>query len=214
PSGVVPGWLDHRRAEDPGDGDSPRSRADPPRALHRCPWLDRAGRGDGDVDPDPDPRRRRGAADAPRRRWDHLGERPARGVGRDRGEGERPARGDRRARDERRVTDDRVAPGGRPGVQSTPPMGSRPAHVWIDGRIVEATEPVLTPFDRGFQLGDGVFETLRARSGRPAELPEHAARLQRSAAGLSIPLPDDIERTLARAIEELLVTEGLGGPDG
>jgi branched-chain amino acid aminotransferase len=112
------------------------------------------------------------------------------------------------------VTDDRVAPGGRPGVQSTPPMGSRPAHVWIDGRIVEATEPVLTPFDRGFQLGDGVFETLRARSGRPAELPEHAARLQRSAAGLSIPLPDDIERTLAHAIEELLVTEGLSGPDG
>jgi len=93
-------------------------------------------------------------------------------------------------------------------------MGSRPAHVWFDGRIVEATEPVLTAFDRGFQLGDGVFETLRARSGRPTELPEHAARLQRSAAGLSIPLPDDIERTLAHAIEELLVTEGLGGPDG
>ncbi len=112
------------------------------------------------------------------------------------------------------MTDDRVAPGGRPGVQSTPAMGSRPAHVWFDGRIVEATEPVLTAFDRGFQLGDGVFETLRARSGRPTELPEHAARLQRSAAGLSIPLPDDIERTLAHAIEELLVTEGLGGPDG
>jgi len=112
------------------------------------------------------------------------------------------------------VTDDRVAPGGRPAVQSTPAMGSRPAHVWFDGRIVEATEPVLTAFDRGFQLGDGVFETLRARSGRPTELPEHAARLQRSAAGLAIPLPDDIERTLAHAIEELLVTEGLSGPDG
>lgn len=112
------------------------------------------------------------------------------------------------------MTDDRVAPGGRPGVQSTPAMGSRPAHVWIDGRIVEATEPVLTAFDRGFQLGDGVFETLRARSGRPTELPEHAARLQRSAAGLAIPLPDDIERTLAHAIGELLVTEGLSGPDG
>lgn len=112
------------------------------------------------------------------------------------------------------MTDDRVAPGGRPGVQSTPAMGARPAHVWIDGRIVEATEPVLTAFDRGFQLGDGVFETLRARSGRPTELPEHAARLQRSAAGLAIPLPDDIGRTLAHAIEELLVTEGLSGPDG
>jgi RNA polymerase sigma-70 factor (ECF subfamily) len=47
--------------------------------------------------------------------------------------------------------------------------------------------------DRGFQLGDGVFETLRARAGHPAELAEHVARLRRSAAGLAIHLPDDIE---------------------
>jgi branched-chain amino acid aminotransferase len=87
-----------------------------------------------------------------------------------------------------------------------------PSHVWADGRIVAAGDAVLTAFDRGFQLGDGIFETLRARAGRPTELAEHAARLRRSAAGLAIPLPDDIEAILGRAIDELLEAEDLAGP--
>jgi branched-chain amino acid aminotransferase len=91
---------------------------------------------------------------------------------------------------------------------------SGPQHVWVDDRIEPAASPVLTAFDRGFQLGDGVFETLRARGGRPTELPEHAARMRRSAEGLSIALPDDLEPRLARAIDELLAVESLGGPEG
>jgi branched-chain amino acid aminotransferase len=87
-------------------------------------------------------------------------------------------------------------------------------HVWVNGAIVPASEPVLTAFDRGFQLGDGIFETLRARGGRVTEMPEHLARLRRSAAGLAIPLPGDVEATLAQAIDELLSAEGLGAPNG
>jgi branched-chain amino acid aminotransferase len=94
---------------------------------------------------------------------------------------------------------------------SAPPA---PGHVWVDGRIVGAAEPVLTAFDRGFQLGDGIFETLRARGGRPTELEAHVARLGRSAAGLGFALPEDLEATLTRAIAELLEAEGLGSPDG
>ena len=89
-----------------------------------------------------------------------------------------------------------------------------PGHVWVDGRLLAADEPHLSAFDRGFQLGDGVFETLRARAGRPTELPEHVARLGRSAAGLAIPLPDDIESRLIAALAALLAAEGLDGPDG
>jgi len=89
-----------------------------------------------------------------------------------------------------------------------------PAHVWVDGRIVPAATPVLTAFDRGFQLGDGVFETLRARGGRPTELAEHAARMGRSAAGLAIDVPDDLPGLLASAIDDLLAAEGLAGPTG
>ena len=90
----------------------------------------------------------------------------------------------------------------------------QPGHVWVDGRLLAAGEPHLSAFDRGFQLGDGVFETLRARAGRPTELPEHVARLGRSAAGLAIPLPDDVEGRLTGAIASLLAAEGLDGPEG
>jgi branched-chain amino acid aminotransferase len=89
-----------------------------------------------------------------------------------------------------------------------------PRHVWVDGAILPADEPHLSVFDRGFQLGDGLFETLRARAGRPTELAEHVARLHRSASGLEIALPADIDRRLADGIAALLAAEGLDGPDG
>ena len=66
-------------------------------------------------------------------------------------------------------------------------------HVWMNGRLQPADVPHISAFDRGFQLGDGVFETLRAIGGRPAELEEHLARLRRSADGLAIPLGPDAE---------------------
>ena len=48
-----------------------------------------------------------------------------------------------------------------------------PRTVWVDGRLLPADSPHLSAFDRGFQLGDGVFETLRASGGRPTELAQH-----------------------------------------
>jgi branched-chain amino acid aminotransferase len=91
---------------------------------------------------------------------------------------------------------------------------TEPRHAWVDGRIVPAGEPHLSAFDRGFQLGDGVFETLRSRAGRTTELDQHLARLERSASGLGIRLPDGAAATISAAIDELLAAEGLAGPDG
>jgi branched-subunit amino acid aminotransferase/4-amino-4-deoxychorismate lyase len=90
----------------------------------------------------------------------------------------------------------------------------QPRHVWVDGRLLPADAAHLSVFDRGFQLGDGVFETLRARGGHPAELDEHVARLGRSATGLGIALPDDIRERLERGIAELLDADELAGPAG
>ncbi len=89
-----------------------------------------------------------------------------------------------------------------------------PGHVWVDGRVLPADGPHLSVFDRGFQLGDGIFETLRVRGARATELPEHIARLRGSAAGLDIALPDDLEEVLAVGIADLLVANGLDGPAG
>jgi branched-chain amino acid aminotransferase len=86
-------------------------------------------------------------------------------------------------------------------------------HIWIDGELVAADARHLSAFDRGFQLGDGVFETLRARAGRPTELAEHVARLRRSAEGLDIPLDDALDDALADGIAALLAADGLDGPE-
>jgi branched-chain amino acid aminotransferase len=90
----------------------------------------------------------------------------------------------------------------------------RSGHVWIDGRLLPADGSHLSVFDRGFQLGDGIFETLRVRGGHATELAEHTARLRRSAAGLAIPLPDDIAARLANGIAALLAADGFDGPTG
>lgn len=88
------------------------------------------------------------------------------------------------------------------------------SHVWVDGEILPADGRHLSAFDRGFQLGDGIFETLRARSGRPTELAEHLARMRRSAAGLGIVLPAGLDGLIASGIADLLAAVGLDGPDG
>ena len=92
--------------------------------------------------------------------------------------------------------------------------GGGQGHVWVDGRLLPADGVHLSVFDRGFQLGDGVFETLRVRASHPTELAEHVARLRRSATGLDIALPADIDARLAAGIAELLAADGLDGPDG
>jgi branched-chain amino acid aminotransferase len=100
----------------------------------------------------------------------------------------------------------------------TGPGGSeRPdasGHVWVDGELLPAAARHLSVFDRGFQLGDGIFETLRARGGHVTELAEHLARLHRSADGLDLELPPDVDRSLADGIAALLALEGLDGPTG
>lgn len=88
-----------------------------------------------------------------------------------------------------------------------------PRHVWVDGRLLPADGTHLSVFDRGFQLGDGIFETLRARGGRAAELAEHLARLHRSADGLAIDLPRDAAVHIEAGIRALLEAEALDGPD-
>ncbi len=90
--------------------------------------------------------------------------------------------------------------------------GSGPKFVWVNGEVLPADAPHLPVTDRGFQLGDGIFETLRAKGGRCTELPEHVARLRRSAAGLAFELPQNVDAVLADGIARLLAAEGLDGP--
>jgi branched-chain amino acid aminotransferase len=72
--------------------------------------------------------------------------------------------------------------------------------VWLNGDLADADEARIDPTDRGFTLGDGLFETIAAEAGRPRHLDRHLARLRAGAEALAIPFrPSDdvIDRAIA-----------------
>jgi branched-chain amino acid aminotransferase len=74
--------------------------------------------------------------------------------------------------------------------------------LWLNGTLTTAAAARIDPADRGFTLGDGVFETMRAEAGIPAHLPRHLARLRHGAAMLGIEIPC-ADAVLAGALETL-----------
>jgi len=49
--------------------------------------------------------------------------------------------------------------------------------IWVNGELVPRERAVVSVFDSGFVLGDGVWEGLRVRGGHPAFLERHLDRL-------------------------------------
>ena len=64
-----------------------------------------------------------------------------------------------------------------------------PPRIWFNGRIVSTAEARVSPFDHGFLVGDGVFETLVARGGRPFTATRHWQRLVASCESMGIVPP-------------------------
>ncbi len=58
--------------------------------------------------------------------------------------------------------------------------------VYLNGKLMPASEARLSPFDYGFLLGFGLFETMRCYDGRIFRLDRHLARLMKSAEALGI----------------------------
>jgi branched-chain amino acid aminotransferase len=92
--------------------------------------------------------------------------------------------------------------------------------VWMDGRIRDPSEPLLSAVDHGVTVGDGVFETCGVVQGAAFALTRHLARLQRSARGLGLEPPDvdairaGVEAVLAEQGDlgriRITVTAGIG----
>ena len=75
--------------------------------------------------------------------------------------------------------------------------------VHLNGRLVTEAEALIPITDRGFQLGDGVFETLRVYRGTPFRWNAHIERLNQGLATLRIKAPlTDYE---LRAAADLLI---------
>jgi len=60
--------------------------------------------------------------------------------------------------------------------------------IWLNGKLVPAELARLDPRDRGFTLGDGLFETIRLEDRWIAYLERHLTRLRAGAQFLDIPL--------------------------
>src|SRR4051812_41668414 len=59
----------------------------------------------------------------------------------------------------------------------------------LNGEMMEAASARIAPDDRGFTLGDGVFETIAIKKAAPKRLAAHLSRLRDGAGVLGIPVP-------------------------
>jgi len=77
--------------------------------------------------------------------------------------------------------------------------------IWMNGRFID--RGAIDPADRGFVLGDGVFETILLVCGVPAFLCAHLGRLRAALAALKINTPIS-EADISAAIEGLYARVG------
>lgn len=75
--------------------------------------------------------------------------------------------------------------------------------VWLNGSFLPFEDARISPLDRGFLFGEGLFETIRAEGKKALFLDLHLARLEVSARCLRIPLPaQDWDRIIRELLEQ------------
>jgi D-alanine transaminase len=79
--------------------------------------------------------------------------------------------------------------------------------VYFDGRYVAKSEVRVSPDDRGFLLGDGIYEVAAAYDGRFVALDRHMERLRRSLREIRI--DDSVADPLETVFQELLERNGF-----
>jgi len=80
--------------------------------------------------------------------------------------------------------------------------------VCIDGEFVPGEEARISVWDHGFLYGDGIFETMRAYSGKVLGLEEHLARLRQGAELLRLEVREK-DTELVRLLNETIKRNDL-----
>ncbi|HTA95410.1 MAG TPA: aminotransferase class IV [Verrucomicrobiae bacterium] len=95
--------------------------------------------------------------------------------------------------------------------------------VFLNGQFLPEAQAVVPVNDRGFLLGDGLFETMRVVGGKPFRFAQHLERMTRGADFLKIKLPfapKELEKFASHLIEQnkiydailrVTLTRGSGG---
>jgi branched-chain amino acid aminotransferase len=85
--------------------------------------------------------------------------------------------------------------------------------IWVNGQLKHRNEAMVSVFDSGFVLGDGVWEGLRIVNGHPAFLREHFDRLWEGAKAIAMPMA--LSRAqLTEALYATLAANGMVGENG
>ena len=79
--------------------------------------------------------------------------------------------------------------------------------IYVDGRIVPKAQAVVSVYDAGFMLGDGIWEGIRLYNGRWTFLDDHIERLFEAAKAIDI----DIGLTPDQVISAVLETQKANG---
>lgn len=80
---------------------------------------------------------------------------------------------------------------------------------YLNGALLPLAEARISPLDRSFLFGDGVYEVIPARGGRPRRLAANLARLARSLAELRIHNPHDAQ-AWSTLVGQLIEANGGG----
>ena len=81
---------------------------------------------------------------------------------------------------------------------------------YLAGEFLPIEDCRISPLDRSFLFGDGIYEGIAAYGGRIFQLQEHIARLHRSLAELDMPDPLGDEAAWAAMLRELIERNGGG----
>jgi branched-chain amino acid aminotransferase len=80
--------------------------------------------------------------------------------------------------------------------------------IYVNGELKARNEAVVSVFDSGFVLGDGVWEGLRVHAGRVAFLDQHLDRLYEGAKAIDMDIGLDRD-ALTRALYRTLAANGM-----
>ena len=83
--------------------------------------------------------------------------------------------------------------------------------VWVNGDLLPRDRAVVSVFDSGFVLGDGVWEGLRVSGGHPAFLEQHLDRLEEGARAILLDLGLSREQLTDAVYETLRANEMTDG---
>src|SRR5271156_6578117 len=84
--------------------------------------------------------------------------------------------------------------------------------VFLNGQFLPEAQAVVPVNDRGFLLGDGLFETMRVVHGKAFRFAQHLERMTRGADFLKIKppfTPKELEKAAGHLIEQNQMPEAL-----